>query len=79
MGGAGSHRLSSLWWVMDFEFVFGLIVGVGINLKDAFPALYCIAQNKEAFVANYMSWNDGVLYWDILFTRFFNDWEFKIF
>lgn len=29
MGGAGSHRLSSLWWVMDFEFVFGLIFGVG--------------------------------------------------
>ena len=28
MGGAGSHRLSSLWWVMDFEFVFALIFGV---------------------------------------------------
>lgn len=40
---------------------------------------YCIAQNKDAFVVNYMSWNDGVLYWDILFTRFFNDWELKIF
>jgi hypothetical protein len=26
-------------------------------------------------VVDYLSWNAGVLYWDILFTRSVNDWE----
>lgn len=29
-------------------------------------------------MADNMNWNDGVLHWDILFTRSINDWEVGI-
>ena len=69
--------MSGLVWVMVSEFVSGLWCGDTI-LKDAFPMLYHIARNKEAFMAENMNWNSGVLQWDILLTRSVNNWEVGI-
>ena len=45
-----------------------------MTLMTTFLALFCIAQNKEALVADYMRWHFGVLVWDVLFTRAIHDW-----
>jgi hypothetical protein len=59
-----------------FRVCFWLDLWCGeVIFKDFFLALFCIARIKEAFVVDYLSWNAGVLYWDILFTRSVNDWE----
>jgi hypothetical protein len=48
-------------------------------LSKAFPLLFRIAQNKEAKVADYLCWQNGVPHWDVCFTRLFHDWEVEPF
>ena len=45
------------------------------SLKEAFPALYSIASNKEATVAEYMQFSHGNLSWEVEFVRNLQDWE----
>uniref|UniRef100_A0A2N9GZ95 Reverse transcriptase zinc-binding domain-containing protein n=1 Tax=Fagus sylvatica TaxID=28930 RepID=A0A2N9GZ95_FAGSY len=42
---------------------------------EAFPALYSIALNKEAAVADYMQFSHGNLSWEVEFVRNLQDWE----
>uniref|UniRef100_A0A2N9ERP2 Reverse transcriptase zinc-binding domain-containing protein n=1 Tax=Fagus sylvatica TaxID=28930 RepID=A0A2N9ERP2_FAGSY len=44
-------------------------------LKEAFPALFSIAENKEAAVAEYMQRSHGNLQWEVKFVRNLQDWE----
>ena len=44
-------------------------------LKGAFPALFSIAADKEAAVADLMSIRNGKLHWEVTFARNFQDWE----
>ena len=44
-----------------------------------FFRLYSLAQNKDAVVADCMSWNDAIFQWDIIFHRALQDWELAIF
>lgn len=44
-------------------------------LFEAFSALFYIARDKEALVTNYLSWHNGVLHWEALFTRDPHGWE----
>ena len=37
--------------------------------------LYCIAINKDVFVAEYLCWLNGIAHWDVLFVRPIQDWE----
>ena len=39
------------------------------------PALFPVARDKEAVVADFMQWNNKVTLWDVLFTISLNDWE----
>ena len=45
------------------------------SLKEAFSALFSIAANKEAVVAEYMQISHGNLHWEVKFVRNLQDWE----
>uniref|UniRef100_A0A2N9G274 Phospholipid/glycerol acyltransferase domain-containing protein n=1 Tax=Fagus sylvatica TaxID=28930 RepID=A0A2N9G274_FAGSY len=47
------------------------------SLKEAFPALFSIASNKEAAVADYMQIRHGNLHWEVTFVRNLQDWELE--
>ena len=40
-------------------------------LKDTFPNLYNIAQNKQAKVADYLSWHNDEKVWSVIFFEKF--------
>jgi hypothetical protein len=44
-------------------------------LKVAFPALFVIAREKNAFVADHLDYSSGSLQWDVSFIRAAHDWE----
>jgi hypothetical protein len=44
-------------------------------LKDIFPDLYCIACDKEAFVAAHLQLRNNSIHWEVNFTRATQDWE----
>ena len=46
-----------------------------LSLKEAFPMLYHIARNKDAFVAEYLRWQNEIAHWVVLFVRSIQDWE----
>jgi hypothetical protein len=47
-------------------------------LKDAFPVLYSIANNKGASIADNMELSNGTIQWNIQFSRLFHDWEVEV-
>jgi hypothetical protein len=47
-------------------------------LKDAFPVLHSIANNKGASIADNMEHSNGTIQWNIQFSRMFHDWEVDV-
>ena len=57
---------------------FGLMFSVERSpwpLKEAFLGLFRIALCKEAYVADFMHWNNGFILWDVVFSKPLHDWE----
>jgi hypothetical protein len=49
-----------------------------LPLKEAFPVLYGIACDKDAFVAAHLDFSSGSLQWDVSFSRAAHDWELDV-
>lgn len=62
-------------WVAVLVPVSGWIYAMGFPLRAVFSLLFCIAQNKDALVADFLCWQNGVAHWDVCFTRSVHDWE----
>jgi hypothetical protein len=62
--GNGSHiSFWHDWWCGDR------------SLKQGFPALFSIVRNKDAMVVDNLAVHNGVIQWNVLFTRQIQDWE----
>ena len=44
-------------------------------MKDLFPTLYHIAQDKEALVSDYLNWHNEEMVWSVILIRDLQDWE----
>jgi hypothetical protein len=47
-------------------------------LKDKFPGLFSIASRKEASIADNVERSNGVMQWNIVFTRLIHEWEVEV-
>ena len=47
-------------------------------LKEDFPGLFIIASLKEASIADNMECSNGIIQWNIQFTRLLHDWEVEV-
>ena len=43
------------------------------SLKEAFPGLFFISENRDSFVAELMSFRHGSLHWELKFSRNIQD------
>jgi hypothetical protein len=48
------------------------------TLKEAFPLLFNLASLKGASIADNMERSNGVIQWNVQFTRLFHDWEVEV-
>jgi hypothetical protein len=65
--GDGSHiSFWHDWWCGDR------------SLKRCFPFLFSIVRNKDAMVVDNLVVHNGVIQWNILFTRQIQDWEIEM-
>jgi hypothetical protein len=48
------------------------------SLKQCFPVLFSIVRNKDAIVVDNLVFHNGVIQWNVLFTRQIQDWEMEI-
>ena len=48
-------------------------------LKGLFPALYNIAQDKQAKVSDYLTWHNDEMVWSVNLVRSLQDWEVEAF
>ncbi len=53
-----------------------LVLRIG-PLKEAFPELYNISRNKEAWVADHLNYQNEVVTWSLNFIRPAHDWELE--
>uniref|UniRef100_A0A2N9GD12 Reverse transcriptase zinc-binding domain-containing protein n=1 Tax=Fagus sylvatica TaxID=28930 RepID=A0A2N9GD12_FAGSY len=52
-------------------------MGWEMALKGAFLEFFVLSQDKDASVANLMSFSNGLLHWDFHFVRNVKDWELE--
>ena len=48
--------------------------GAGV-MQELFPTLYHIAQDRQAMVSDYLSWNNEEMVWVVILQRALQDWE----
>jgi hypothetical protein len=48
--------------------------GAGV-MKNLFPTLYHIAQDKQALVSDYLNWHNEEMVWSVTLIRALQDWE----
>ena len=48
--------------------------GAGV-MKDLFPTLYHIAQDKQALMSDYLTWHNEEMVWSVPLIRALQDWE----
>ena len=46
-------------------------------MKEAFPELFRIACNRNAQVADFLRFHNGVMHWDLSFICSIQDWELE--
>jgi hypothetical protein len=78
-GGVCSVAIPDLSWRDGSKIRFWDDVWCGqLPLKEAFPVLYGIACEKDAFVAAHLDFSSGSLQWDVSFSRAAHDWELGV-
>lgn len=48
-----------------------------LPLMREFPLLFSIAVDKDALVSDYLDRVSGNIHWNVIFWRYFNDWEME--
>jgi hypothetical protein len=48
------------------------------SIKDSYPGLFSIARLNEASIADYVERSNGVIQWNIVFTRLIHDWKVEV-
>lgn len=86
-------HIRSVWTCFDRFVSYGQTYSIGLRkrvslwqdswcregpLKDLFPTLYNIAQDKQALVSDYLTWHNEEMVWSVTPIRSLQDWEIVI-